>query len=149
MSAWITLPIELAAYILLPIGFIVLFYKHLPRFKHGLVYVVSHGLVYVVSHGIAWEISGTCLTLAAFPFELGLFLTSLLFVATINFAIPIVAWLGCRLFRGMVLIQDGTLCETCGYNLTGNVSGKCPECGSSAELNPISERPANESREPI
>jgi len=21
-------------------------------------------------------------------------------------------------------------CETCGYNLTGNVSGRCPECGS-------------------
>jgi len=21
------------------------------------------------------------------------------------------------------------LCLTCGYNLTGNVSGRCPECG--------------------
>jgi hypothetical protein len=23
------------------------------------------------------------------------------------------------------------LCAQCGYNLTGNVSGRCPECGSS------------------
>ncbi|MCG8409321.1 MAG: hypothetical protein MI923_29300 [Phycisphaerales bacterium] len=22
-------------------------------------------------------------------------------------------------------------CQTCGYNLTGNVSGRCPECGAS------------------
>ena len=21
-------------------------------------------------------------------------------------------------------------CQTCGYNLTGNVSGRCPECGT-------------------
>jgi len=24
--------------------------------------------------------------------------------------------------------RDGT-CERCGYNLTGNISGRCPECG--------------------
>ena len=27
-----------------------------------------------------------------------------------------------------VMLKDG-LCVTCGYNLTGNVSGRCPECG--------------------
>jgi predicted RNA-binding Zn-ribbon protein involved in translation (DUF1610 family) len=26
------------------------------------------------------------------------------------------------------------LCATCGYNLTGNVSGTCPECGEKIEL---------------
>lgn len=31
------------------------------------------------------------------------------------------------------------LCRTCGYNLTGNVSGVCPECGTAIE---------NESKEP-
>jgi hypothetical protein len=24
-------------------------------------------------------------------------------------------------------------CQQCGYNLTGNVSGRCPECGDSIE----------------
>ena len=24
-------------------------------------------------------------------------------------------------------------CVTCGYNLTGNTSGRCPECGENAE----------------
>ena len=25
---------------------------------------------------------------------------------------------------------DANSCEECGYNLTGNVSGRCPECGT-------------------
>ena len=25
-------------------------------------------------------------------------------------------------------------CENCGYNLTGNVSGVCPECGEKVEV---------------
>ena len=28
------------------------------------------------------------------------------------------------------------LCKECGYNLTGNVSGRCPECGTTIETNP-------------
>lgn len=28
-------------------------------------------------------------------------------------------------------------CTTCGYDLTGNVSGRCPECGSPATTRPI------------
>jgi hypothetical protein len=29
-------------------------------------------------------------------------------------------------------------CQTCGYDLTGNVSGRCPECG--VQVHPVSER---------
>ena len=36
------------------------------------------------------------------------------------------AWLFFR--RGQLL--DPTACRICGYNLTGNVSGICPECGT-------------------
>jgi hypothetical protein len=25
--------------------------------------------------------------------------------------------------------DDGSVCIECGYDLTGNISGKCPECG--------------------
>ncbi len=30
-------------------------------------------------------------------------------------------------------------CQTCGYNLTGNVSGKCPECGKPCETDKVPE----------
>ncbi len=41
----------------------------------------------------------------------------------------ILSFLASRWIRGQIVIQDGTLCPTCAYNLTGNTSMKCPECG--------------------
>lgn len=32
--------------------------------------------------------------------------------------------------RWVRLRRSGAVCRTCGYNLTGNVSGVCPECGT-------------------
>jgi hypothetical protein len=35
-------------------------------------------------------------------------------------------------------VHDGPRCVRCGYNLTGNVSGICPECGTPVDLIPSS-----------
>jgi len=32
--------------------------------------------------------------------------------------------------RAIVLERRGTYCQVCGYNLEGNTSGVCPECGT-------------------
>ncbi|GJM24382.1 MAG: hypothetical protein DHS20C16_07970 [Phycisphaerae bacterium] len=37
------------------------------------------------------------------------------------------------LFRNLVGPVDPMLCDHCGYNLTGNFSGVCPECGNSID----------------
>jgi len=37
------------------------------------------------------------------------------------------------------------VCKSCGYNLTGNTSGVCPECGTTIKKNP-SPLPARKSR---
>ena len=37
-------------------------------------------------------------------------------------------------FTGSVVVQNGTLCPACGYNLTGNESNLCPECGRRFEV---------------
>jgi len=45
------------------------------------------------------------------------------------------AWLGTLVglwlgrFRALSDDESARLCQHCGYNLTGNVSGHCPECG--------------------
>lgn len=36
-------------------------------------------------------------------------------------------------------------CSRCGYNLTGNVSGRCPECGTRRRLEPIRTAPKRRS----
>jgi len=33
-------------------------------------------------------------------------------------------------------------CQKCGYNLTGNVSGRCPECGTAIEAHPTRDAPS-------
>jgi hypothetical protein len=43
-------------------------------------------------------------------------------------AIP--PWLWCRRTRRVRLAALHNSCLACGYNLTGNVSGVCPECGT-------------------
>jgi hypothetical protein len=51
--------------------------------------------------------------------------------ACVAFAILPAAY-AVRRRRLRLAIQQG-LCLTCGYNLTGNVSGVCPECGAAIE----------------
>jgi hypothetical protein len=39
-------------------------------------------------------------------------------------------------------------CERCGYNLTGNTSGRCPECGTPLEADVPGQPPSDEREEP-
>jgi len=40
------------------------------------------------------------------------------------------AWALVAFVRRRRRLARGNLCKDCGYNLTGNVSGVCPECGT-------------------
>jgi hypothetical protein len=50
--------------------------------------------------------------------------------ATRNAMIVLAIWVGVRLLRGPIVLQDGSICPVCAYSLIGNVSGICPECGT-------------------
>ncbi len=57
------------------------------------------------------------------------------FTATI-FVLPIasVSWVVYLLLRWKRVVDDGVHCIMCNYDLTGNESGICPECGSSVDV---------------
>ncbi|MFH1748613.1 MAG: hypothetical protein ABIG44_16380 [Planctomycetota bacterium] len=46
----------------------------------------------------------------------------------------ILAYIPCRIIysrlRWKTVVHDERYCIRCGYDLTGNVSGRCPECGA-------------------
>ncbi len=44
----------------------------------------------------------------------------------------VIAWLGYKGLRWKYEFIDGIKCLECMYDLTGNVSGVCPECGTPA-----------------
>jgi hypothetical protein len=58
-------------------------------------------------------------------------------VATgVGLAITVTYWMSGVLYRGLrwrPVPDDAPYCRNCVYNLTGNESGICPECGSSVE----------------
>lgn len=50
-------------------------------------------------------------------------------LGTVAFALLPSVWIVARIKRRWA--TDGTHCTTCGYDLTGNTTGVCPECGKS------------------
>jgi len=62
-------------------------------------------------------------------FAIDLALTTLLFVALRLAG----AWFVRRHLCRVVLLEEWPCCVACDYDLTGNVSGVCPECGAPVE----------------
>lgn len=51
-------------------------------------------------------------------------------VLAVLLAFTIVATIAALKMEGIVVVEPrGVFCEGCGYNLTGNATGACPECG--------------------
>ena len=55
-------------------------------------------------------------------------------IACLFIFIVILSWLASRLLYACMIfhrvLDDTPRCDCCGYNLTGNRSGRCPECGT-------------------
>ncbi len=47
-----------------------------------------------------------------------------------SFLVSMLLWYGYVGIGGEIIIVSSDCCIDCGYNLTGNISGVCPECGA-------------------
>jgi hypothetical protein len=123
-------------------------HRHLfPLVYGGLTPVIAY-VVFFVNRGLhekqGWTALWCCaiMTLPAvgyFTFSLlhtlpdGYPSVELVVNASIMLLLTALLWVGIILRRGMVRPlkeqEYYPLCATCGYNLMGNVSGVCPECG--------------------
>jgi len=50
-----------------------------------------------------------------------------------SFLVSMLLWYGYVWLGGEIIIVSSDSCNHCGYNLTGNTSGVCPECGGTVE----------------
>jgi hypothetical protein len=61
-------------------------------------------------------------------------LVMMVIVPAVFFAVYMLAKLVLFALKRPGIVPEGIHCTTCGYNLTGNVSGRCPECGEAAGM---------------
>jgi len=131
-------PLFFGILLVYPIAILVIFYRRLPNARVGLLYALGFG--------VGWFFTLEALQAVEFGLWKGFrpeertalnWLTSRGFdfvtIVPVCVGASMATWGLCRLFRGEVVVQDGTLCSKCGYSLIGNVSGRCPECGNSAK----------------
>ncbi len=71
-------------------------------------------------------------SLGGFPFFV--FVASVLFTFLGVFILEFVLWWLCGLFAGPVVVVSEDRCFHCGYDLQGNVSDVCPECGTATQI---------------
>lgn len=127
-APWLPAVVVLTTAIGVPALVIAWCYKHLAVVRGVLLFGVGLSLGFAV------------LPTAIVPFLAGWFMptpvarvTPVLALAT-GPALTIAAWGMCRLIRGPVVVQDGLTCPACRYNLRGNTTGICPECGHAYTL---------------
>lgn len=121
--------------VVFPIAALARSYRKLPR--------VSLGLIYVLGFAVGWHLTMETLQAAEYGLWKGLRpseqtaltllsrqVQGLSITVLVSVPLGLGTWSLCRLLRGKILIQDGSLCSRCGYSLIGNLSGVCPECGS-------------------
>ena|GEM_PF-2001605 len=134
MPDWLFLSLFLGVGGGYPIASVGIFYKRQPRATLALFYGLGLGIgwhitiwsIEIAESGPWHGLQGEHRTLLSF---VGQQLMYFLVTIAITIGMAMIVWGLCRLLRGKIFLQDGTVCTTCAYNLTGNTSGVCPECG--------------------
>jgi len=135
LSNWIFFPLFFGIGLVYPLAMITLSYKRLPSPYLGLMFALGYGIGWYATVEISqiaeygpWK--GFRLEERTLSNLLFRHLTRLAMEIAVIVPVAMAAWGICRAVRGRVFLQDGSLCGKCAYNLTGNESGVCPECGT-------------------
>ena len=99
-------------------------------------------MVAILLYPVAWAgfMAVACAAEALFigAYEEGDYLLEGAVAASALLLASVLAYITCRAIfvalAGRELLKDEESCTRCGYNLKGNVSGICPECGCAWEL---------------
>jgi hypothetical protein len=136
-------PLFLGAGLVYPAVMMVVWYKRMPRARLALWHWLSYGLVWyltfsayvILDRGLSGQLPGDGEGLLNWLIGEAISAATVLLIVL---ALGMALWGVCRLVRKRVVINDGAMCRSCAYDLTGNVSGVCPECGAPQ---PASEEP--------
>ncbi|MCG3137766.1 MAG: hypothetical protein HJJLKODD_01616 [Phycisphaerae bacterium] len=116
---------------LVPSLLIIRFHSRLRKWWHGFFFGFFYlGWIYLVpvvmefSRGSSWMFVG-----GRWIWILISMLSGGLLAAAINGGLFTLVWVASRKSRGKLLVTHKSFCPGCGYNLIGNTTGICSECG--------------------
>ncbi len=120
----------------LPIAALAASYHHVPRARLALLYAAGFGLTLnvkqwprlIAEYG-PWKGKPVVESIALIL----LHAKYLLITLAVSLGMGMIVWGTCRLLRGRIAVLDSPFCPQCDYNLTGNVSSVCPECGTAVD----------------
>jgi hypothetical protein len=129
-------PLFFGILLVYPIVTLVICYRRLPDARVGLLYALGFGIGWLLALEVGQAVEfGPWKGFRPEERTVLNWLKSraqdIAIIVPVCVGVSMAVWGLCRSFRGKVVVQDRTLCWKCGYNLTGNVSGRCPECGES------------------
>ncbi len=135
MSAWLFGPLFIGILLVLPCAALILGHRRLMN--------ANLALVYSIGFGIGWYAALTLWQLAEFGLWKGFrpdqrTVANLVIrqfrilgmILIVTGASTMIFWGIVRFIRGPVVLWREGLCPQCGYDLTGNETGKCSECGT-------------------
>ncbi len=133
----------------LPATIVIRYHTRLKRWWHGLLFGAAYGLMATAVAVLGSEVN------MLFSFGLRLSVWRILnetarlgiVVTVLTGALILCVWFASRGSRGKLLVTDNTFCPGCGYNLVGNTTYICSECGqpftleeleiTAADLDPV------------
>ncbi len=113
--------------------------RYHPRFRnwwHGFLFGATYGLMSVIGLSLL-QVIQLYMRFGRFPSVLVLIRRTAkptCFLVALCGGLFVLLWTVSRKSRGKLLITDKTYCPNCGYNLLGNTTYICPECGRSFTL---------------
>lgn len=109
-----------------------------PRFRnwwHGFLFGGVYGSAILALPLLFLQPGRIAMTLQNDPIGL---VTDCVLPAVVAFGVGgllfVILWTASRKSRGKLRVRDGTCCPECGYNLVGNTTSICSECGRSFTL---------------
>ena len=141
MSGLIFFPLFVCSVVILPAVAILVCYRRLMTASSAMMYSLGFGIGWYATFSLAqfvlfgvWKgFSPQQRTLANLIWRHS---RSFIVIVAITMAANMAIWGIRRLVSGKVTLWREDLCSACGYDLTGNLSGKCPECGTQTGKGP-------------
>jgi DNA-directed RNA polymerase subunit RPC12/RpoP len=115
----------------LPAAIVIRHHPKLRRWWHGFAFGVAYGLMGTMVTVLWFEVDFYLSVggRTSIPGLLNMTARIGLVVSVVTGVLIVCVWSASRGSRGKLLITDKTYCPSCGYNLVGNTTYICSECG--------------------